>query len=157
MSRTGSPSAAACDERRKIAQFATHLRRRRCAQSWLTAVQYLSNILLPVSFQIRAFGAASPVKSPEVVECPRLRTGKSLCFCLSASEPLKRWCHSDENTHNLACFSGIWIYPSISIHYIRVPFNHVIPWSTPRAGPSPSYKSSLPRRKRPPARRGGSS
>jgi len=74
--RTGRPSAAARDEKRKIAQFANHLRRRRCALSWLTAIQYLSNLLLPVSFRLRAFGAAWRFKLPDVVGCLRLRTGK---------------------------------------------------------------------------------
>jgi len=45
LSLTGRPSAAARDRRRKIAQFANHFRRRRCALSLLTAIQYVCNIL----------------------------------------------------------------------------------------------------------------
>jgi len=58
LSRTGHPSAAARDNRRKIALFVSHLRRRRCALSWLTAIQYVSNIILSVTCRLRAFGAA---------------------------------------------------------------------------------------------------
>ena len=62
LSLTGRPSAAVRDRRRKIAQFAHHFRRRRCALSWLTAIQYVSNVLLPVLCRLRAFRAAWRVK-----------------------------------------------------------------------------------------------
>jgi len=61
-------------------QFANHRRPRRCAQSWLTAIQYVSNILLCASCRLRAFGAVGRVKFPEVVGYLRLTTGKSSYF-----------------------------------------------------------------------------
>ena len=106
-SRTGRPLADARHKRRGISQFANHLRRRRGALSSLTAMQYVSNILLRVSCRLRALGAAWRVNVPAVVACLRLTTGKSLYFRLSASEPLKWRCHPDKSTHDRACFSGI--------------------------------------------------
>ena len=105
LSLTGRPSATADDRKRKIAQFAHQFRRRRCALSLLTAIQYVSIILLRVSCQLRAFQAAWRVKLLEVVGCLRLTTSKSLYFRVSASEPLMRRRHADNSMHNRACFS----------------------------------------------------
>ena len=101
------PVSCRARKRRKIAQFANHLRRRECAQRWLTDIQCVSNMLLRVSCRLRSFGAAWRVKLPEAVGCLRLTTGEPSYFRLSVSEPIIWRCHSDESTHDRACAFGI--------------------------------------------------